>query len=379
MQKKVAKTLKKYYTIHSMIYISYIVMKNTKKIITSLIILCWSFLCIANANNSTTSDCWTFASLSYNDGWFDIVNLTRWTAENQYTNFLTIDQQLAIIDTGSLNTAMLNLKKYCCENQFWWQTQQSDICKNDKEFFNNNALDSPYLFDHLFDVIMRRLIWLTGENDIYINTNMSVDKKWEERRARISEESLNITWSNPQIIIDKYQEVRKQSPSTAWYNIKDKIHKTFWDLSDSQFLTYVSWKWGNNENEKSESQQIAEAFKKYNEWTLYDRYDNACALAEYFYALLDVWVQSSDRYEIRSRLSNWYCNTMINQVIQDENSYVREVIQRESNLFIKTYVKEYLSYLQDRTNTLKDTRSKSKDRRLDVVRAVPKLIKKCVH
>ena len=352
-------------------------MKRIKKIIVSLIVIWWAVFCVTSADNS---DCGTFASLSYSqdsgENWFNIINLTRNTTENKYSNFLTTNEQLAIINKESLNTAMLNLKKYCCENELWWLKQQSETCKKDKVFFNDNALDSPFLFDHLFDVIMRRLVWLTWENDIYMKTDMSVDQKWEERRTRILEEAQDITWSNPQTIIDKYQEIWQQSPSSAWYNIKDKIHATFWDLSDDQFLSYVSWQWSFNEND--ESKQIANAFKNYDKWTLYDRYDNACALTEYFYALLDQWIQSSDKIKTIKRLSNWQCNSIIKDQIQLENSYVREVIQRQSNLFMWNTVKEYLTYLQDRTNTLKDTRWKARDRWLDVVRAVPKLIKKCV-
>ena len=237
-------------------------MQKTKRIIISLFIIWLSFFSFTKADNS---DCWTFAKLYYTqdwwENWFSIVNGARGVSSNKYSNFLTVDEQLAIIDKESLNTALLNLKKYCCENEQWWLTQKSDTCKKDNVFFNPNALDSPYLFDHLFDVIMRRLIWLSSENDIYLKTNMSIDNKWEEWRNRIQEQSLNITWSNPQEIIDKYQETWKQSPTTAWYNIKDKIQATFWNNNDDIFLTYVSWQW--SDSQESESKKIAEALKKY--------------------------------------------------------------------------------------------------------------------
>ena len=350
-------------------------MQKTKRIIISLFIIWLSFFSFTKADNS---DCWTFAKLYYTqdwwENWFSIVNGARGVSSNKYSNFLTVDEQLAIIDKESLNTALLNLKKYCCENEQWWLTQKSDTCKKDNVFFNPNALDSPYLFDHLFDVIMRRLIWLSSENDIYLKTNMSIDNKWEEWRNRIQEQSLNITWSNPQEIIDKYQETWKQSPTTAWYNIKDKIQATFWNNNDDIFLTYVSWQW--SDSQESESKKIAEALKKYEDWTLYDRYDNACALTEYFYSLLNQPVQSLDRHNTINKLST--CNSLVKEQIKQENEFVREVIQRQSNLFIENYVTEYFKYVDKRTNTLKDTLSKSRDRLLDIVRAVPKLIKKCV-
>ena len=162
-------------------------MKKINKIIITLVISLCCINCITFWDNS---DCWKFSELQYKQKWawdngFRIVDLSWWTNDNIYSNFLTIDEQLKIIDKESLNTALLNLKKYCCTNQLWWMTEQSETCQNDKEFYNENALDSPYLFDHIFDVIMRRLTWLTWENDIYTKTNMTVDEKWQERRARI--------------------------------------------------------------------------------------------------------------------------------------------------------------------------------------------------
>ena len=352
-------------------------MKKINKIIITLFI-CWCCInCITLGDNS---DCWKFAELQYKqegsaENGFNIVNLSRWTSTNIYSNFLTIDEQSAIIDKESLNTALLNLKKYCCTNELWWLKQQYKTCQDDKEFYNDNALDSEYLFDHIFDVIIRRLTWLTWVNDIYTKTNMTVDKKWEERRARISEQALNTSWTNPQTIIDQYQKVREQSPSSTWYNIKDKIYDTFY-LSDQDFLAYVSWQWSSEKSD--ESKKVAEAFKNYDKRTLYDRYDNACALSEYFYALLDLWVTSSDKNTIRYKLSDWACSNLVKQQIQQENYYVKEVIQRQTNLFMENYITTYLSYYQNRTDTLKDTWSKAKDKLLDVVRAIPKLIQSCV-
>ena len=196
-------------------------MKLLNKIVKTSIILSTFTLLPVLADNS---DCWKFWAMSFSDWWwsFSIVDNSWWTSSNRYTNFLTIEQQEAIITKSDLNTALLNLKKFCCENKKWNLT--SNTCKKDAPFFNSNGLDSQYLFDHLFDVIMRRLNWINDKTNIYTETKMTVDDKWSARRERIDEQAESTGWSNPQIISNKYEEVRWKSI----YNITPQICATFW-------------------------------------------------------------------------------------------------------------------------------------------------------
>ena len=349
--------------------------KFNKILITSL----FASLCLLNitlADNNPNSDCGKFAILSYQqkwDNWFNIVTKSWNTDKNKYSNFLTIEQQNAIIDNASLNTAILNLKKYCCENEQWGLTQKSKTCVDDKVFFNSNAMESPYLFDHLFDVIMRRLTGLTWEKYIYEYTNMTTDDKWTEWRTRINETAENTWGATPQVIINQYKQTRKQSPSSLWYDISSRIYATFQE-SDEVLLTYVSWQWSSEESER-----IANAIQQYDKRTLYDRYLNACAMTEYFYSLLDVWINSDDRSAIKNRVSNWSCHNKVQTQINAENAYVKLVIQQSSNLFLSNYIKWYMDYLRGRSNNVISTQEKIKNWFLDIVNAIPKLIKQCVH
>ena len=345
-------------------------------------ILIFSFLaslCFINFSFAKEdSDCAKFAILYYSqkwtsDNWFKIVTQSRNTTKNKFSKFLTIDEQNAIIDNASLNTAMLNLKKYCCEHGDSW-FQNSETCIKDKWFFNTNALDSPYLFDHLFDVIMRRLSGLTGEKNIYEYTNMTVDDKWNERRAWITNVAESTWWASPQLIIDQYVQTRAKTPPDYGYDISSKIYVAFWSLMDDDFLSYVSWEW-----ESDESKDVATAIKNYSNRTLYDRYINACAMAEYFYSLLNVWINSDDRLITKNRVSNWICHKFVTTQIDAENSYVKLVIQKSSNLFLANYIAWYMDYLRGRSENLKSTQTEIQNKFLDIVRAVPKLIKQCVH
>lgn len=340
-------------------------MKNLNKILIIPIILACSIFGVSLADNS---DCWIFGILQY-DNWFSIVNNSWETNSNKNTNFLTIEEQRAIITNNDLNTAILNLKKYCCENEKWWLEQTLSTCEDDEIFFNDNALDSPYLFDHIFDVIMRRLNWLSGDTNIYTKTNMTLDDKWAERRNFITKQATSTGWSTPQTIIDEEKKFRS-SPNLE-YNISLYINNTFRELNNYNFLLYVSWSW-----DSEQSKMVSNAMKNYSKWTLYDRYNNACALSEYFYALLDVW-NSEDKSTIINKLSNKSCDEIVKKQINGESSYVSLIKQRASNTFLSNYIEWYKSYLYERQERLENLLKDSKNRRLDVIRAVPGLQRQC--
>lgn len=348
-------------------------MKNLNKILIIPVILsCFILNSVFAADNT---DCWEFWGRNYSEKWsFEIVNNVRETQESNLTNFLSVSQQRNIITKNDLNTAILNLKKFCCENQLWELT--AETCKKDEPYFNDNALDSQYLFDHLFDVIMRRLNWLTSDLDIYTKTHMTTDDMWTERREWINSQAESTAWSTPQTIINKYQKYWKQTPSSKGYNITSRIYATFWNFDNQTFLTYVSWKW--TSSYANDSEIVANAFKNYDKRTLYDRYINACALAEYFYALLDVWVNSKDKKISISRLSDNSCDKVVERQIDWENNYVILVIQKSSNLFLSNYVKWYMAYMYERQRKLQKLWKEVTDRWIDIVRAVPNLEKRTV-
>lgn len=340
-----------------------------RKILIISIILSITF----NISSATDekNDCQIFANLKYNQQWkngFNIVNEQRETDSNF---FLTKDEQLEIIDNNSLNTALLNLKKYCCNHSNFtlWPSNTDPTCQNDATFFNENSLDSPYLFDHIFDIIMRRLSWLTWKNNIYTDS-INVDTKWQERRIQTHQRIENISWSNPQEIINKYKEFRSQSQLKNWYDISQNVNAIFLEKSNNEFLSYVKWEWWSDE-----SKNVANALKNYKNRSLYDRYNNACALSEFFYAFLSKWGYSKDVNKIR-KLSN-ECQKIVSSQISSEVKYTSLIIKKSSNLSLSNSINSYISYLENRSNNLKTIRKNSSDRFLDVVRNVSMLIDTC--
>lgn len=370
MQKKLQNKVK-YVIIKLCIIYSFIrIMRVLNKILLVSAVFVYATLNLVLADDS--DDCKIFGSDSYKqewsaNNWFPVVDIAR---QSDYFRHLMEGQKEEILGKDDLNTALLNLKKYCCENGIWWIAD--GICKKDAEFFNENALDSQYLFDHIFDVMMRRLNWLTGESDVYAKTKMSIDKKWNERRNRIDKKALDFEWSDAQTIINEYNKYWTKSDVSLWYDILDNVSERFIGEDHQTFLKYVSWELEGNDAE--ESKKVARAIKNYDKWTLADRYNNVCALDFYFYALLNLDSSSmmrehSDVYSL--------CKNAVEQQIEEEDAYVQVVIQEASNLFLSNYIEWYLKYLYDRWIKLKSLWRDSTDRWLDVARAVPHLTNKC--
>jgi len=355
-------------------YIFYVMNKINKILIIS--VMCGFFL--LNFSLAENTDCWYFARMTYNQGdGFDNVNHVWETKESKFSNFLDpVDKQTLILTKNDLNTAMLNLKKYCCDKNIWWVDKSK--CEVDKSFFNPNVMDSQYLFDHIFDVMMRRLAWLTGDKNIFENSEMrEVDDKWKEWRDFIMNKAEDLSWSDVQSIIDEYQKYWVKSNPNLWYDITEEINRTFGPNNDQDFLRYVVRE--NGDESTNQNGKVAEALKNYDKWTLYDRYSNVCALSKYFYALLNYQnSDNSDRGVIVNRLADWRCEQLVQSQIENENKYVQVVVQKSANLFEENYIEWYMQYLYDRSVKLKSLWKNVEDRWMDVIRAVPYLLKTCV-
>ena len=73
---------------------------------------------VLNFVSAENTDCWYFANEKYSETEsFKNVNRVWETSEPGFSDFLTPDQQRKILKKADLNTAMLNLKKYCCERK----------------------------------------------------------------------------------------------------------------------------------------------------------------------------------------------------------------------------------------------------------------------
>ena len=270
-----------------------------------------------------------------------------------------------IIDKDSLNVAFLNLKKNCCQylnaknlEGHTFYEQHTNSCEEDKTYFNTNVPRSYYLFDHIFDVMMRRL---NGEvEEIY--PEVSLDEKGQERRERINEIAEDIEGEVPATIERKYKEYRT-------IDNKNSLHGIAEDASPGSFDYVNAMTAGEN----------LEILNRYEERTLGERYDNLCNVAGYVYFVFNTVNENMIAItETKSMLlgSN-VCSKATNSRIEAENHYIENMIVLKSNELLIRNVESYITYLDKRLRDLQDTMGKAKNSFFAVARKVPKLVQHC--
>lgn len=267
-----------------------------------------------------------------------------------------------MLDSASLNQALLNMKKVCCNHNKDFQTILSDTCEEDRAyFFDGNVAESYYLFDHVLDVILRRLDW--DAKNWYLMDNL--DTKGSERRQKMDEIMLQTEGDEntmPSVISDEYQ--------------------AYWTLNPENFTE------GMVENplvSLAEVVQIMESdnnmkiVKNYEEWSLWERYVNACNLAWYIYAKfyqssINVPSLLKTRWNLIKNGEN-QCVKLVNQRLDAEKDYVKYVAISKWNMMFTDNVDKYVNtYLWERLSNLEELIMNTKARFMRVMKAVPKLV-----
>ena len=223
----------------------------------------------------------------------------------------------SILPDESIKKVFDNLKSYCCGSKIYTNCSGFVV--------DQNVPDSPYLFDHMLDVYLRRLDakqWDDNGGDLIYW--LQPDPKWHEWRKYISDIANNIDGYVPGDIASKYKETWK-----------------------SEIYVSKFWNGGNNESWAS---QIEKAMDNYNNWALWDRYDWACDVVMYLSLLYTNHEQQEQK--------TWYdaCRNLVTNRINAEKSYTEAVMQWKWTLLLErsmsTYLDTYffenkLAWLQD--------------------------------
>lgn len=306
-------------------------MKSLPKIIISIWLLWIGFLWINVFAIDVIGDCDLVRNnISGEEKLFPSVKRRN----NKTRDWVDIKHQ-EIIDSNSLNIAFLNLKKSCCSNKDFQKNAQ-DTCKADKELFSQNAPQSYYLFDHLLDVLMRRLDGIESYQEV------TPDEKWEERRNFITELATNPKGTTPVNIDKTFKETRKIDPKNLLNIQVNDIGK-----SKQEYLSLIeSW---------SNLQRINE----YQDRTLGERYSNICSISSYMYFLFINNDQNS-LFATREKILNGNCQSLIEKRLNSETEYTQLVKIKSSNELSLVNIQEYIDYLGKRTEDLQSKISKAR-------------------
>lgn len=310
-------------------------MKKTLCIILLASLYIWS----AFAIETGTNDC-------------SIVSLTK---DWNYTSFPNQKYQ-NIFTQDALKKSFDNLRAACCKREI----KELSCDGIDIEW---TFPDSLFLFDHLLDVYLRRLDakW-KDDNWEDLMYWLTADEKWKLRRDSISQIWNNSDWTPPLQIKQLYEQYRTWTKYLPKYN-DDNTQKDNTTRKNS-----VSW-------------NIA----VFGEWTLLDRYNNACDLITYMY--LDITKNMEHRkYTLdtstrQAKLKNIYnsCTNLINNRVSSERIYTEAIAQERWNAFLDNNIDAYLNvyFLNNELTSLQSIIHNRQNTFAEIVKSISKLVKKC--
>ena len=262
----------------------------------------------------------------------DIVEKGTDAAAKSYTSLYTKYQ--GVVPIPGFKQALINLKAYCCS-----QVVPQACAWEDKKNLPENYPESPYLFDHLLDITMRRL-----DGDKGLAYGVDPDTTALERRNKITEIANNPDGWTAKEIEDIYKEYR--TPNT---NTTKKI--------DENMTTVLKNYWKN---------ELATL-------SLFDKYATLCTIIKSIYQ--DFKTDNKIPIGSYNGGKNFFnkCETMVKDRVIRENGYVKILMVQKSNKLLdnanKAYTKKY--FVEEKMMGLRNLISKVKDTFQTIVQQAP--------
>lgn len=120
----------------------------------------------------------------------------------QWWNILFEERNLDLLPKEAVERASKNLRVFCCEQKMLrdldWTPEDKKICKEKDLPANKSFPQSQYLFDHLVDVMLRRL---DGNPDL-IYPDVPLHPKAKIWRETIREYAISPEWKSPAELIN---------------------------------------------------------------------------------------------------------------------------------------------------------------------------------
>jgi len=214
---------------------------------------------------------------------------------------------------AAIYQAMLNLKAYCCYSNLIYD---KGTCDKDKSKFQEIYPQSPYLYDHLLDVSLRRLDVVGNIYDLSIS---DLDDKAVEWRSYIVDDvAENANWNFAMWVENKFSEFWADNPDyqKKFEQYNSAVYYSLDNLIDISLL--------------------------YSDASLYQRYEEMCWLnVSLYYILMSTFNKDSDlRLE-----SDWFIrcrNYIVPKILNDEMIYVKAVVMKKSMQLLHSSINSYI-------------------------------------
>ncbi len=252
----------------------------------------------------------------------------------------------------NFNQALLNLKAFCCESHIFADKTDA-ICNPDKEYFVDDYPESPYLYDQLVDIALRRLD--------------AVDSPYG-----LTPDSLGLEWRT--YISKKIGE----DPSPGSVLSMENTYKKYWDVSpDNTSYTYhpafVSW------SKRMDIKKIKELSLLYTNANLYHRYTESCGIAAQVYLSYVYLFNPSSN--VNSRIKNGFrsCQNIVQQRISNELLYTKALMMEKSNALLHKSMSSYLTdyFAKNRLIHLQETITSISNLFLTIAQMLPEGTRQC--
>lgn len=317
---------------------------SMKKVIWIIIILSACVLWIGFAEEIYTYDC---VITTMSDGKYSFIPLGTYSH---------------ILPDEAMTKAFEHLRFSCCKNGIFTGEQCADY---DDE--NSIFPESVYLFDQLLDVYLRRLD--AKQEDVNwwdLVYWLEPDPVWKEWREFISQIANNSDGTPPTMINEKYRTFWK------WSVFFEKYYN-----NDVQIQNRSNW-WLSTIETKAQD---------YSNWTLMDRYNNACNVIMMMYINIfnpwdaNKWTQFKNMSSKQSKLVSIYtsCEDLVHDRIQSERNYTEAIMQQKWSVFLDDTLNAYLNtyFLENKLSNLHDKIFNRWSMFKEVVKSVSKLVKNC--
>ena len=217
------------------------------------------------------------------------------------------DVLATVMPKEAMEKAINHLTKYCCDTK----KRSKELCdvSNSEESYP----ESIYLFDHIFDVYLRRLdARQEGENWNDLLYELEPDSDGLAWREYITECGNNVKWLIPLEIKQKYE--------------------SFWKKSLETDLRYLDNNWLVQDERK---QWVIDAINQYDTWTLYDKYNLACDVANYISKerMRISWITTLDEYNM--------CKDLTDARIANEYTYTQTILVTKADKLLTSNLKAY--------------------------------------
>jgi len=223
---------------------------------------------------------------------------------NSRTNAIVFgESNTELLPAEAIQRVTKNLRAYCCEQKYLRNTNEVTVCDQDMDIPTNSYFpQSAYLFDHLVDMMLRRL----DGNEALIYPDVAVHPQGKERRELMREYASNPDGVMPAVVVNS---------TTEYWNTEEE---------------------GNG--------------------TLYRLYNEVCATADTHYrSLFRLSSGSAGGRELTRAVE--LCNELVWERIQYELMYARMIINLQANRMLSksmtTHLVDY--YANNRLMTLQSS------------------------